>query len=113
MVASGDDVDDARGETVVSAGADSAVNGGYGMRFVPSRIEGVLMNVITNVGEGAVPRIGPDPGPGLGPGKNNVAERGRPVSAELQHRGKSGWGIGNGGLNSEEERTITHTARNA
>ena len=34
------------------------------------------MNVVTNVGEGAVPGIGPDPGPDLGPGKNNVAERG-------------------------------------
>ena len=98
VLASGDDVNDAWGKIIVGAGADSAVNGGYGMRSVPSRIEGVLMNVITNVGEGAVPCIGPDPGPGLGPEKNNVMQRGRPVSAELQHRGKSGWGIGNGDL---------------
>jgi hypothetical protein len=82
IVASGDDVDDAQGEIIVGAGGDSAVNGGYGMRFVPSRIEGVLMNVIMNVGEGAVPCIGPDLGPGLCPGKHNVAERGRPVSTE-------------------------------
>ena len=82
IVASGDDVDDAQGEIIVDAGGDSAVNGGYGMRVVPSRIEGVFMNVIMNVGEGAIPCIGPDPGPGLCPGKHNVAERGRPVSTE-------------------------------
>ena len=91
MVASGNDVDDARGETVVGAGADSAVNGGDGMRFVPSRIEGVLMNVITNVGEGAVPGIGPDPGPGLGPGKNNGVERGRTVSSSTEANGMGNW----------------------
>jgi 3-phosphoinositide dependent protein kinase-1 len=81
------DVDDARGEIAVGAGADTAVNGGYGMRFVPSRIEGVLMNAITNVGEGAVLGIGPDPGPGLGAGKNNVAERGRPVNSSTEANG--------------------------
>jgi 3-phosphoinositide dependent protein kinase-1 len=89
VVASGIDVDDSRGEIAVGAGADSAVtvNGGYGMRFVPSRIESVLMNALTDVGEGAVPGIGPDPGPGLGSGKNNVAERGRPVSSSTQANG--------------------------
>jgi hypothetical protein len=81
-VASGDDVDDAQGEIIVGAGGDSAVNGGYGMHFVLSRIEGVFMNVIMNVGEGAIPCIGPDPGPGLCPGKQNIVERGRPVSTE-------------------------------
>jgi 3-phosphoinositide dependent protein kinase-1 len=90
VVASGS-VDDGRGEIAVGAGADSAVNGGYGMRFVPPGIDGVLMNAITNVGEGAVPGIGPDPGPGLipgpGPGKNNVAERGRPVSSSTEANG--------------------------
>ena len=87
LVASGDDVDDARGEIAVGAGADTAVNGGYGMRFVPSRIEGVLMNAITNVGEGTVLGIGPDTGPGLGAGKNNVAERGRPVNSNTVANG--------------------------
>jgi 3-phosphoinositide dependent protein kinase-1 len=83
VVASGSDVDDARGEIVIGAGADSAVNGGYGMRFVQPRIDGVLMKAITNVGEGAVPGIGPDPGPG----KNNIAERGRPVSSSTEANG--------------------------
>ena len=91
VVASGSDVDDARGEIAVGAGADGAVNGGYGMRFVPPRIDGVLMNAITNAGEGAVPGIGPDPGPGLvpgpSPGKNNVAERGRPISTSTEANG--------------------------
>lgn len=86
IVASDSDVDDARGEIAVGAGADSIVNGGYGMRFVPPRIDGVLMNPITNVGEGAVPD-GPGLIPGPGPGKNNVAERGRPVSSSTEANG--------------------------
>lgn len=91
VLASGSDVDDTRGEIAVGAGADIVVNGGYGMRFVPPRIDGVLMNGITNVGEGAVPCIGPDPGPGLIPGpglgKNNVAERGRSVGSSTEANG--------------------------
>jgi 3-phosphoinositide dependent protein kinase-1 len=94
VMASGSDVNDARGEIAVSAGADGAVNGSYGMQFVPPGIDGVLINAITNLGEpgeGAVPGIGPDPGPGLipgpGPGKNNVAERGRPVSSSTEANG--------------------------
>ena len=75
VVTSGSDVDDARGEIGVGAGADSAVNGSYGMRFVPPRIDGVLMNGIANVGEGIGPDLGPGLIPGPGPGKNNVAER--------------------------------------
>ncbi|KAF8494664.1 kinase-like protein [Russula emetica] len=91
VVASGSDVDDARGEISVGAGADSAVNGGYGMCFVPPKINGVLMNAIMNVGEGAVPGIGPESGPDLipdpDPGKNNVAERGRPVRSSTEANG--------------------------
>ena len=91
VVASDTDVDDARGEIVVGTGADSAVKGGYGMHFVPPMVDGVLLNAITNVGEGPVPGIGPDPGPGIipgpGPGKNNVAERGRPVSSSTEANG--------------------------
>jgi len=83
IVASGDDVNDAQGEIIVGASANSAVNGGYGMCFVLSRIKEVLINVIMNMGEDALPHIRPDPGPGLGPGKNNIMERGRPVSTEL------------------------------
>jgi 3-phosphoinositide dependent protein kinase-1 len=90
IVSPGSDVDDARGEIAVGAGADSAVNGDYGMCFVPPRIDRVSMNLIKNVGEGAVPGIGPDgpgliPGPGLG--KNNVAERGRPVTSSSEANG--------------------------
>jgi 3-phosphoinositide dependent protein kinase-1 len=88
VVASGSDVDDARREIAVGAGA---VNGGYGMCFVPPKINGVSMNAITNVGEGAVPGIGPESGPGLipgpDPGKNNVAERGRPVRSSTEANG--------------------------
>jgi 3-phosphoinositide dependent protein kinase-1 len=81
VVASGGDVDDAQGERAVGAGADSAINGSYELRFVPPRIDGVLKGAVTNAGEDAGPGIGPDPGSGppLGPGsgKDNVAERGR------------------------------------
>lgn len=91
VVASGSDVDDAQGEIAVGAGADSAVNGSYRKSFVPPRIDGVLVNAITDLGEGAVPGIGPDPGPGLIPGaglgKNNVAERGRPVNSSTEVNG--------------------------
>jgi len=93
VVASGSDVDDAQEEIAVGAGADSAINGGYRMDFVPPRIDGVLMNAITSAGEGegAVPGIGPDPAsgliPGPGPGKNNAAERGSPVSTCTEANG--------------------------
>ena len=98
VVASGSDVDDARGEIAVGAGTDNAINGGYGMCFVPPRIDGVLMNVIPNAGEGTVPGMGPDPGSGLipgpspSPGQNNAAERGSPVSTSTEV------GYGNGEL---------------
>jgi 3-phosphoinositide dependent protein kinase-1 len=95
VVTSGSDVDDARGEIGVGAGADSAVNGSYGMRFVPPRIDGVLMNGIANVGEGIGPDLGPGLIPGPGPGKNNVAERGRPVSSSAEANGDGVLATGN------------------
>jgi len=81
VVASGGDVDGAQGERAVGAGADSAINGGYGLLFVPPMIDGVLMDAIKSAGEGAGPGIGSDPGSGPCPSpdscKNNVTERGR------------------------------------
>lgn len=82
VVISGGDVDDAQGKRAVGAGADSAINGSYELRFVPPRIDGVLMGAITSAGEAAGPGIGSDlsSGPcpaGPDPGKDNVVERGR------------------------------------
>jgi 3-phosphoinositide dependent protein kinase-1 len=81
VVAPSSNGDDAQGERAVGAGADNVVNGSYEIRFVPPRIDGVLMDAITSAGEGAGPGIGSAPGPGPGPGNDTVVERGRPVNA--------------------------------
>lgn len=81
VAASSSDGDDAQGERPVGAGADNVVSRSYEIRFVPPRIDGVLMDAITSAGEGAGSGIGSTPGPGPGPGKDTVVERGRPVNA--------------------------------
>jgi 3-phosphoinositide dependent protein kinase-1 len=93
VVTPGSDVGDARGERAVGAGTDSAINGNYELHLVPPRIDGVLMDAITSAGEGAGPGIRPPssvPSPDPGPGKDNVAERGSPVSTSRE----AGYGDG-------------------
>ena len=109
VVVSGSDVDDARGEIAVGAGADSAVSGCYGMRFVPPRIDGVLMNGFTNVGESAVP----DLGSGLIPEKNNVAERGRPVNSSTEANGNRELATGDSTRRKSTPLRVPHGMRDS
>ena len=97
-IATGEDVEDARGEHSVGAGMDGTVSGSYGIHFALPGIDKVSKN--TGPGTGAVAvagdtdtgeitgsgvRPGPGHGPGPGPGKDTKdEEQDSPVSSSTE-----------------------------
>ena len=84
----------------VGAAAAAILNGGFGIRFVPPRIEGVSKNTTTSTSEDVGPVTGPvtgpdpasRPSPGPGPAEGKSAERDSPASTSTET------GDGDGGV---------------
>ena len=84
----------------VGAAAAAVLNGGFGIRFVPPRIEGVSKNTTASTSEDVGPVTGPDPpsrpSPGPGPTEGKSAERDSPASTSTET------GDGDGGVAARE-----------
>lgn len=82
-------------DVAVAVPSETTLNGGFGIRFTPPRIDGASKNATPTAGEGvAGPATGPDPtshpSPGPSSREEKITERGSPVSTSTETAGGDG-----------------------